>query len=112
MQPKISIIVPVYNVESVLGRCLDSLIGQTLRQIEIICVDDGSTDRSPEILARYAEREPRMRFIRQTNQRQGAARNRGFELATGEYVLYIDSDDWVDPPGFRRAGHDPDPGPV
>jgi len=97
MQPKISIIVPVYNVESVLERCLDSLIGQTLHQIEIICVDDGSTDRSPEILARYAEREPRMRCMRQTNQRQGAARNRGFEVATGEYVLYIDSDDWIDP---------------
>lgn len=102
MQPKVSILVPVYNVADCLPRCLDSLCKQTLRQIEIICVDDGSTDHSPEILAQYAARDERLRFMRQSNQRQGAARNRAFEVATGEYVLYIDSDDYIDPDYCER----------
>ncbi len=97
MQPKISVIVPVYNVETYLPRCLESLIAQTLEDIEIICVDDESTDGSLEILRSYATHEPRMRVLTQKNKRQGGARNTGLDIACGEYVLYIDSDDWIDP---------------
>lgn len=102
MEPKISIIVPVYNVERYLARCLDSLIGQTLQEIEIICVDDQSPDRSLEILQAYAAREPRMRIITQQNKRQGGARNTGFDTARGEWVAFIDSDDWIDAAYFEN----------
>ena len=96
MEPKVSVIIPVYNVESFLARCLDSVVGQTLREIEIICVDDGSPDRSIDILNRYAAKDERIRVISQENRGLGGARNRGFDAATGEYVLFVDSDDWID----------------
>jgi len=102
MNPKVSIIVPVYNVERYLARCLDSLVGQTLREIEIICVDDESPDRSIDILRAYAAREPRMQVISQRNKRQGGARNTGFDAARGEWVAFIDSDDWVDADYFEK----------
>ena len=97
MEPKVSVIVPVYNVEQLLPRCLDSIVAQTLREIEIICVNDGSPDRSIDILNRYAAQDARICVISQENRGLGGARNRGVEAARGEYVLYVDSDDWIDP---------------
>lgn len=96
-EPKISIIIPVYNVEKYLGECLDSCINQTLADIEIICVDDCSTDNSYKILEEYQQKDSRIRIFRQNeNKKQGAARNKGLEVATGEYVWFVDSDDYID----------------
>lgn len=102
MEPKVSVIIPVYNVEPFLARCLDSVVGQTLREIEIVCVDDGSPDRSIDILRRYAAGDDRIRVISQENRGLGGARNRGFDAATGEYILFVDSDDWIDPAYCER----------
>lgn len=94
--PKISVIIPVYNVEQYLRECLDSVINQTLKEIEIICVDDGSTDKSLEILKEYAQKDNRITVITQENLHAGVARNAGLAIAKGEYVHFLDSDDWVD----------------
>ena len=94
--PKVSVIVPVYNVEKYLKACLDSLIGQTLRDIEIICVDDGSTDASGKILDEYAANDDRIKVIHQKNGGLSCARNSGLNVAIGDYVSFVDSDDWVD----------------
>ena len=95
--PKISIIIPVYNVEKYLRECLDSCINQTLEDLEIICVDDCSTDGSYKILEDYQARDPRIKIFKQEeNKKQGAARNKGLEVATGEYIWFIDSDDYID----------------
>lgn len=94
--PKVSIIVPVYNVERYLRQCLDSLVNQSYRNIEIICVDDGSTDASSKILEEYASTSSKVRVVRQENSGVSAARNAGFLFATGKYVMYVDSDDWID----------------
>ena len=94
--PMVSIIVPVYNVERYLRQCLDSLVNQTYQNIEIICVDDGSTDASSEILTEYALKNSKVRVIRQENSGLSVARNVGFSFATGKYVMYVDSDDWID----------------
>lgn len=94
--PKISIIVPVYNVAPYLRQCLDSLVGQTYRDIEIICVDDGSTDESGEILDRYAADDPRIRAIHIENSGVSAARNLALDHAAGEYVIFVDGDDWIE----------------
>ena len=91
--PNVSVIVPVYNTEPYLRECLDSICGQTLRNIEIICVNDGSTDGSLSILEEYAARDPRVRVFSQENFGQGHARNVGLDLARGEYVYFMDSDD-------------------
>lgn len=93
---KVSIILPIYNVEKYLRQCLDSCINQTLRDIEIICVNDGSTDNSLYIIKDYAEKDSRIKIINQENQGVSIARNNGFNAATGEYVLFMDSDDWLD----------------
>lgn len=93
---KVSIIVPVYNVEKYLAQCLDSLINQTLKEIEIICINDGSKDNSTKILTAYAQKDVRIKIINQTNQGLSAARNNGISVATGEYIGFVDSDDWVD----------------
>jgi len=95
--PKVSVVIPVYNVEEYLNECLDSLIGQTLSEIEIICVDDGSTDRSLEVLNSYAEKDHRVKVLQQKNQYAGIARNNGLQVATGEYVIFLDSDDFFSP---------------
>jgi glycosyltransferase involved in cell wall biosynthesis len=95
--PKVSIIIPVYNVEKYLAECLDSAIGQTLRDIEIICVNDGSTDRSPEILDEYAKKDSRIIVIHQKNAGPGYARNVGIDLAKGKYIAFLDSDDVMRP---------------
>lgn len=91
----ISIIVPVYNTAPYLPQCLDSLVNQTYRDIEIICVNDGSTDNSPDILKAYAERDSRILVIHQENLGLSDARNKGLESARGEWVMFVDSDDWI-----------------
>lgn len=96
MNIKVSIIVPVYNVEAYLPSTLDSLINQTLRDIEIICVNDGSTDNSILILNEYAKRESRITVIEQENRGLSGARNRGLSMAKGEYIYFMDSDDYLD----------------
>jgi len=93
---KISVIIPVYNVEKYLKKCLDSICNQTLKDIEIICVDDGSSDSSLEILQQYEAKDSRVKVLTQSNQKQGAARNNGISIAKGEYLGFIDSDDWID----------------
>lgn len=93
--PKISIIVPVYNVEKYLRECLDSICGQTMREIEIICVDDGATDSSGAILDEYAAKDARVQVVHKQNGGQGSARNVGLNRARGEYVLFVDSDDFL-----------------
>lgn len=94
--PKVSVIIPVYNVEDYLRECLDSIIQQTLREIEIICVDDGSTDSSFSILKEYADRDNRITLVRQNNLHAGVARNAGIMLAKGEYLSFLDADDFFD----------------
>ena len=93
---KVSIIVPVYNVEKYLRKCLDSLINQTLKDIEIICINDGSTDKSLEILEEYKNRDSRIILLNQENSGQSIARNNGIKKATGEYIGFVDPDDWVE----------------
>lgn len=95
LNPKVSIIVPVYNSEKYLEECLDSLINQTLKDIEIICVDDGSTDSSPEILKLYSKVDERIKIITQENKDVGAARGAGLKIAKGEYIAFCDNDDWL-----------------
>jgi glycosyltransferase involved in cell wall biosynthesis len=96
MRPYISIIVPVFNVEEYLSRCLETLINQTLREIEIIIIDDGSTDHSVEIIMHYAQNDLRIKVIKQENQGLSGARNSGLTIASGEYIGFVDSDDWVE----------------
>lgn len=93
--PVVSVIVPVFNTERYLPECLDSLIGQSLRDIEIICVDDGSTDGSLGILRRYAEDDARIKVFSQRNSFAGVARNEGMRRALGEYIMFCDSDDYI-----------------
>lgn len=93
---KVSVIVPVYNVEKYLERCLDTLTNQTLKEIEIICVNDGSTDNSAKILEDFALKDNRIKIINQPNGGLSVARNTGMDVAIGEYIGFVDSDDWVD----------------
>ena len=93
---KVSVIVPVYNVEKYLRECLESLVNQTLKEIEIICINDGSEDSSLEILNEYASKDSRFKIISQQNQGQGIARNKGIDIASGEYLQFVDPDDWVE----------------
>ncbi len=93
----VSVIVPVYNTEKYVSRCLDSILGQTLGDMEIICVDDGSTDSSPAILREYAKKDSRLRVITKENQGLVAARKTGVKEASGKYIGYVDSDDWIEP---------------
>lgn len=95
-QPMVSIIVPVYNVEKELKRCVDSLSGQSLKQIEILLIDDGSKDRSGMLCDRMAEEDARIRVIHKENEGQGLARNDGLSLAKGKYILFVDSDDYIE----------------
>lgn len=92
----ISVIVPVYNVEKYLPDCLDSLVAQTYRNLEIILVDDGSTDSSGKICDEYAKKDPRIQVIHKANAGVAMARNSGLERATGMYVSFVDSDDWLE----------------
>lgn len=96
MQPKVSIVVPVYNVEKYLDRCLESLRGQTLHDIEIILVDDESPDNCPAICDRYAREDERIKVVHKKNGGLGMACNSGMDAATGQFITFVDSDDWVD----------------
>lgn len=93
----ISVIIPIYNVEKFLPRCLDSVINQTFSNIEIICINDGSTDKSGKILAKYAANDPRFLVITQENKGLSVSRNNGLETASGNYVFFLDADDYLHP---------------
>lgn len=97
MTEKISVIIPVYNDEKYLRTCLDSVVKQTYSNLEIILVDDGSTDQSAAICQEYQEKDPRIRLLNQKNSGVGASRNAGLAMATGDYVLFVDDDDWLHP---------------
>ncbi len=101
-RPKVSIILPVYNVAPYLKQSLDSIISQTLTDIEIICVDDGSTDESGKILDEYKEKDARIKVIHKKNAGTGAARNDGLKIATGECIGFVDPDDWILPNMYER----------
>lgn len=100
---EISVIIPVFNTEQYLDRCLDSVLGQDLEDLEVICVDDVSTDGSAALIQRRARKDRRLRYIRQeVNAGPGQARNRGIDAATGRYVYFLDSDDWIEPDLLSR----------
>ena len=101
-RPLISVIVPIYGVEKYLEQCLDSILNQTYRHLEIILIDDGSPDRCGEICDRYASQDTRIQVIHQTNQGLSAARNVGMDMATGEYISFIDSDDYIVPQYYEK----------
>lgn len=90
---KVSVVIPVYNAEKYLRTCLDSVLGQSLNEIEVICVDDGSEDSSYDILTEYSSRDERVKCARQNNQGAGPARNCALRMAEGQYVCFMDSDD-------------------
>ena len=93
---KLSVIIPVYNVENYLRECLDSITNQTVKDIEIICIDDGSSDNSPDILKEYQKKDSRIKIITKENGGQASARNLGIKEAQGEYIAFIDSDDFIE----------------
>ena len=95
--PPVSIVVPVYNVSRYLPQCLESVLSQTYQNIEVLIVDDGSTDGSGSICDRFAERDPRIRVIHTDNRGLSAARNLGLESISGAFISFIDSDDWIEP---------------
>ena len=99
---KVSVIIPVYNTELYLNKCLDSVINQTLKEIEIICINDGSKDSSLDILKSYAKKDDRIIIIDKKNGGQGIARNIAIKKATGEYLGFVDSDDWIAPDMFEK----------
>ena len=93
----VSVIVPVYNTEKYLEQCLNSILGQTLQEIEVICVDDGSTDGSVQMIERMSLEDERLVLLKQKNAGGGAARNLGMEKAKGKYLMFLDSDDFFHP---------------
>ena len=101
--PKISVIIPVYNVEKYLRRCLDSVLAQTFTDWEAICVNDGSPDNSAQILAEYAERDPRFKIVTKENGGLSDARNAGMAVAKGTFINFLDSDDLIHPQTFEIA---------
>ena len=98
----ISVIVPVYNMEQYLERCINSIVDQTYRNLEIILVDDGSTDRSPRMCDEYAAKDGRIKVVHKVNGGLSDARNAGLQVATGTYIGYVDSDDWIEPQMYQR----------
>lgn len=93
---KISVIIPIYNSERYLEECLASIVGQSYQNIEIICIDDGSTDGSASILERFKKNDERVRIVRQENSGAATARNNGISHATGDYCIFVDADDWIE----------------
>lgn len=108
MCPKVSVIVPVYNVEKYLERCVDSLRNQTLREIEIILIDDGSTDKSGIICDQYKEKDVRIKVIHKKNEGQGLARNTGLDIAKGKYIAFLDSDDYMEEDAYEKISRNMD----
>lgn len=94
--PKISVIIPIFNAQNYLAQCLESVLNQSYTNLEIICIDDGSSDRSASIAKAFAKRDNRIIFLAQDNAGASAARNAGLKVASGEFVLFIDSDDYID----------------
>ncbi len=92
----VSVIIPVYNVEKYISRCIDSVMNQKYKNIEIILINDGSTDRSGEICEKYAARDPRIQYINKNNEGVSVARNKGLDVAKGDFITFIDADDYVD----------------
>lgn len=103
MNNKISIIVPVYNTEKYLAKCLDSIVNQTYKNLEIICVNDGSTDNSLDILKKYSVQDSRIAIVNKENGGLSSARNTGLQAVHGEYVMFVDSDDWIDTDTCEKA---------
>lgn len=99
---KISAIIPIYNTSLYLSKCIDSILEQTYPDFEIICIDDGSTDTSLQICKQYADKNENIRVYQQSNQGVAAARNLGLKHATGEYVSFVDSDDWLEPDMYEK----------
>lgn len=99
----ISVIIPIYNAELYLQKCLDSVVNQTLKDIEVICVDDGSTDNSVDIIKKYMMSDSRIKLFQQSNKGAGAARNYGLKYAIGKYVHFLDSDDWLDLSAYEKT---------
>ena len=97
MEKLLSVIIPVYKVEKYISKCIESVIDQTYKNLEIIIVDDGSPDNSGEICEKYARKDSRIQVIHQENQGLSGARNRGLDRATGDYITFVDSDDWIHP---------------
>jgi glycosyltransferase involved in cell wall biosynthesis len=102
MSTKISIIVPVYNAEKYLRQCLDSIINQTLKEVQVIIINDGSTDNSKQIILDYVNKDSRILFIDSTNEGVSDARNKGMEKATGKYVGFVDADDYIEAGMYQR----------
>ncbi|MFA7140593.1 MAG: glycosyltransferase, partial [Proteiniphilum sp.] len=100
-QPKVSVIIPVYNTDAYVEEAVRSIMNQTLRDIEIILIDDGSTDNSLSVIEKLAREDSRIQYISQTNQGQSVARNAGLEKASGEYIYFMDSDDILDADAFQ-----------
>ena len=96
-KPLISVIVPVYNVAAWLPRCVDSILAQTYENLEILLVDDGSTDGSGNICEEYAKKDTRIRVLHKENGGLSSARNAGLDAAAGAYIGFVDSDDWIAP---------------
>ena len=101
-QPLISVIVPVYNVEQYIHQCVDSILSQTYKNLEIILVDDGSPDNCPAICDEYARNDDRVKIIHQENGGISAARNSALDLCTGEYIAFVDSDDWIESNAYEE----------
>lgn len=99
---KLSIIVPIYNAQNHLKKCIESIINQTEKDIEIILIDDGSTDDSLKICNEYQRKDFRINVIHQNNSGVSIARNQGIKIAKGEYIGFVDSDDWIDLDMFKR----------
>lgn len=99
---KVSVLVPIYNVETFLPECLDSLVKQTLKEIEIICINDGSTDDSPKIIKKYAKADERIKIIDKKNSGYGDSMNQGLKKAIGEYIGIVESDDFIDLDAFEK----------
>src|SRR3954463_382960 len=102
MTARISVIVPIYNVEPYLQECLDSIATQTFRDIEVVMVDDGSQDRSAEVATAFASRDPRFQLVQQPNGGLGNARNNGIGRSAGEFLMFVDSDDALPPAALER----------
>ena len=102
MEEKISIIIPVYRVETYLPKCIESILVQTYKNLEIILVDDGSPDRCGKICDEYQKKDGRIRVIHKKNEGVARARNDGLDCATGDYISFIDSDDWIAPDAYEK----------
>lgn len=106
MEPKFSIIIPVYNVRDYIGECLNSVVNQTLRDIEIICVNDGTKDDSMTVVDLFAAKDDRIKIVNKANGGLASARNAGLKIATGRYVCFVDSDDYIVPTFCERIYHE------